>query len=183
MNYIVRCWFILRASYLKWNTINYFGLQGKSLQDKNSKLNDLRFLKEGKNTPIIKWVPSANTKSDSMTGTRGAAIVYCCERSDYFVPAPDSIIDWTTGHTLPFIEEGECVFAELFNRLDHNHSKFEEGSATFFDKIDEYLTGSSYHSILKPFRKNKDKFGLWNCIVVNYTRVANWEQEGKENLN
>lgn len=35
---------------------------------------------------------------------------------------------------------------------------------------------------MKLFKKNKDGFGLWNCFIIQYTGVANWEQEGKRNL-
>ena len=87
MNYIVQCHFVLKASYLKWVTIRYFGLQWKSLQDKKEKLNDLKLPKPTKTLNMIKWMPCASTKIDSMVGSRGVPLGYCQEKPDYFVPA------------------------------------------------------------------------------------------------
>ena len=89
MNYIVQCHFVLKASYLKWVTIKYFGFQWKSLQDKKGKLNDLKLPKSSKTLQMIKWMPSASTKIDSMVGSRGVPLGYCREKPDYSVPAPD----------------------------------------------------------------------------------------------
>ena len=51
-----------------------------------------------------------------------------------------------------------------------------------YDKIDESFTGTSHASILKPFKKKKDGFGLWQQIVVQYSGEANWEKEAKRDL-
>ena len=111
---------------------------------------------------MIKWVPSASTKSDNMVVPRGEPLGYCQEKPDYSVPAPDFVVDLDTSHTLPFTEVGGCVSVELNSRLDHNHLQFREDSATLFDKMKECFIGTSYHSMVKPFKKNKDGYGLWN---------------------
>ena len=95
-----------------------------------------------------------------MVVSRGVPLGYCWEKPDYSVPAPDFVVDPDTGQTLPFTELGGCISIELINRLDHNHPQFREDSATFFDKMEECFIGTGYHSMVKPFKKNKDWYGL-----------------------
>ena len=66
--------------------------------------------------------------------------------------------------------------------MDHNHPQFGEDSSTLYDKIDESFTGTAHASILKPFKKKKDGFEIWQQIVVQYSVEANWKKEAKRNL-
>ena len=110
MGYLIQCQILLKPEYLKWDTIKYFGLQWKFLQDKKDKLSDIKLPKPGKNLPMIKWIPNDRTKCDSMIGSRGAPIGYVCDKPDYSNAAHDFMQD-DNSMVLPFTEDCGCVAA------------------------------------------------------------------------
>ena len=67
---------------------------------------------------------------------------------------------------IPFTGISRCVTAELILPMDNNHPQFGENSSTIYDKIDKSFTGNDHASILKPFKKKKDGFGLEQQIFV-----------------
>ena len=69
--------------------------------------------------PMIQWIPNAQTKYDSMIGSRGAPIGYVCEKPDYSNPAPYFM--QANGMVLPFPEDCGCFSAVLIQQMNHNH--------------------------------------------------------------
>ena len=114
---------------------------------------------------MIKWIPNAWTKCDSMIGSKGAPIGYVCEKPDYSNPPPDFM--QMNGTFLPFPEDCGYVSAALIQRMDHNHPQFKEDSSTLYDKIVESFTGTPHASALKKLKKKKNgfDFGKNYCLI------------------
>ena len=123
MSYLYDCKIPLKLKYLKLDTIKYLSLQWKSLQDKHDKLGSINLPKQNDKIPMIKWIPNARTKLDSMIGSRGAPLGYICEKPDYVVTIPEFM--QVSGTTLPFPEEYGSILAVLILRLDHDHPQFD----------------------------------------------------------
>ena len=63
---------------------------------------------------MIKWIPNAHTKLDSVIGLRRAPIGYICEKPDYVIGMPEFM--QVSGTTLPFPEEYGSISAVLILR-------------------------------------------------------------------
>ena len=166
MSYLHECKIPLKSKLLHWDTIKYFGLQYKSLQDKHDKLGSVTLSKPSEKMPMIKWIPNARTKLDSMIGSRGAPLGYICEKPDYTVGIPEFMQLY--GTTLPFSEEYGSILAVLILRLDHDHQQFDEDSSTLYDKIYAAFSGTAQASSFKEFKRKKDGYGLCQSIITQF---------------